>query len=441
MTGAANPTRPKTSAAPGPVRHRGIYSDWRLRTYPRVLLIPLVLSFAVAVLSAEGASTLSGHLGGDFPAFYSAGSIVGDGNVGKVYNLGSLTRAQEDLVPSDYETLRFAYPPFVAHTYSFLAKLPYREAYVAHTAFMFLCLAASIAILSRMIPTVARWRLEAFVCAAWFYPLYRAMTGGQNSALTVLLITAVYWALHQDRPVLAGGFAGLLLFKPQLAIPVIGLLLVRNWRSGVGFAVVGGAIWSWSAAVFGAGWLPWWIRNLTGVWGTTPVTGGNADLQDACTDCQRFNDGDAIANASNSVNILGVTDRVLGSGSVASYAIGGLICVIFAAFVVAIWRRPDVQLDLKMAFLALAVVLIPPHVLFYDGGLLVIPMAVLAGRLGRQAMNRLLLIGVLGLAAGFALQIGMSALFPAALLTTWWSIVELRRRPHVSPSASTPVIA
>ena len=56
--------------------------SWRIRWYPRAILLALAFAFGVSVLVANGADGAAGRLGGDYPAFYGAGRIVlaGDGD-------------------------------------------------------------------------------------------------------------------------------------------------------------------------------------------------------------------------------------------------------------------------------------------------------------------------------------------------------------------------
>jgi hypothetical protein len=402
------------------------FTTWRLRNYPRWFLVPLFLPVIITVATAEGATTISGQLGGDFPPFYAAGSIVNEGDIMDVYDVARHAKAQEDIKSPNVKTFRFAYPPFVAHAYSLLAKLPYREAYAVHTASMFAYLALSVALLARLLPIVRRWALEAFVCAGAFYPLYRGITGGQNSAFTVLVVVLVYWALAEDRPVVAGAAAGLLLYKPQLAVPVVGVLILRNWRSGIGFGCSAAVIWLWGVAVAGTDWVQWWLSSMTGVWGFPEVI-GDAIAGAQSDPSQTFNDADEIANAANSVNFLGFAEGLLGVGSAAAYGVAGVCVMVTVAGLILAWVRPEIDIDLKVALLVCGMILIPPHVMFYDAGLLIVPMAILANRHGRAMVNRLCVIGALGLVAGFALRIGVSALLPAAVLLLWWIANDIRQ--------------
>ena len=71
-----------------------IITPWRLKCYPVAVLLAITVALLICLFSGEGAQTLGGKLGGDFPAFYGAGRIVLDGNVDQLYNVEQQLAAQ-----------------------------------------------------------------------------------------------------------------------------------------------------------------------------------------------------------------------------------------------------------------------------------------------------------------------------------------------------------
>lgn len=395
-----------------------ILTGWRIRLYSRLLLIPLMLPIVIAVLSADGSSMVTGRLGGDLPAFYGAGVIVAEDRIDHLYNWQAQAEAQAGLFGGDENVFQvFAYPPFVAHAYSPLARLPYSVAYAVHTAFMLAVVAAAVAVLRRILPRVDAWPLEAFVLAAGFYPLYRAVTGGQNSAVSLLIVAGAYWALSKDREVLAGVIVGLLLYKPQLALPVIGLLAVRNWRSVGGVLSTAMAYWAWGAWLGGPGWIGSWLGNIGS-----------------------FNAADQEVNGVRNVNIVGFAERVLGTHSTAAYAVSGVLAAALAMLLIWLWRDRRIPLDLQIAALVCGMLLIPLHVMFYDAGLLVLPFAILANRHGRDGVKRLVGLVVVSFLSAFADTIGFSPLFFVVVLTGLWVASDIAKVLRSGPQCATPPI-
>ena len=99
----------------------------------RLTVLPLAALVTLAVVMIVGALITpddSGQLGGDFPAFYAAGSIVAEDGYDNLYDLEVQRAAQEGLLENEDGVLFFAYPPFVATGYSWLVPLGYRGAYL-----------------------------------------------------------------------------------------------------------------------------------------------------------------------------------------------------------------------------------------------------------------------------------------------------------------------
>jgi hypothetical protein len=62
----------------------------------------------------------------------------------------------------------------------------------------------------------------------WF-PIFAAISFGQNSLLSLFLFSLTYWLWKKDKYIAAGLVSSLLLFKPQLILG-IGLLWLLDWR-------------------------------------------------------------------------------------------------------------------------------------------------------------------------------------------------------------------
>ncbi|MFA9566003.1 MAG: hypothetical protein ACERLM_15075, partial [Acidimicrobiales bacterium] len=114
----------------------------------RAVLLAIGLAIAVTILTAQqGGGTVSGRLGGDFPAFYGAARIVAEGEIADLYDIDVQTEAQGDLWgPDDPGVLYFAYPPHIAAVYGPLASLSYPVAYALHTLVMSAFVLAALAL-------------------------------------------------------------------------------------------------------------------------------------------------------------------------------------------------------------------------------------------------------------------------------------------------------
>ena len=60
-------------------------------------------------------------------------------------------------------------------------------------------LVGALALLRKPVPIIGQYWLPSIAASLAFYPVFRAVGGGQNTAITVLLIAAVWRFLDDDR--------------------------------------------------------------------------------------------------------------------------------------------------------------------------------------------------------------------------------------------------
>lgn len=397
------------TGAPVVVRPRPRGAETRIRLYGRAVLIAVAAAFAISVLAATGADTVSGRLGGDFPAFYAAGSIVGDGDWADLYDPDRQAEAQEALFPeTDGAYLYFAYPPHVAALYRPLAALDYRLAYAVHSIAMAAALAGAIALMRPMVGLFRRHGEACFTVALVSYPLLRAVTGGQNTAMTLLLLAAVWRAHHDGRDVAAGLCLGLLVYKPQFAVPLAGLFLVTGRFRTVASAAAGaGAAWVVGALTMGVGWVgTWWDEVAT------------------------FAELDADVNAHNAVSWPGVVEGLFGAGSTAAKLIAAPVVLGVAMALVVLWRSPLVRDELRWAATFAGLVVMSPHAMFYDAGLTVIAGLILLGVDDGRARALLALAWASLWLQPWADGVGLALAVPAVWAVTAAAFVPALRRPE-----------
>lgn len=344
----------------------------RLKLYPTAFLAALAVAMAVTALTAEGTASLGGRLGGDLPAFFGAGRLLLDGRAAELYDWSAQRDAQTGLHlrGEEGDFLAFAYPPFVAIPYALLVPLGFTAAWVIHSLIMAALLLLAVHVLRPVLPRVDRYPIAAFAGALALVPLFRAVTGGQNTAVTIALIALAWRAWHDRRYALAGVPLGLLLFKPQLGLPLIGLFLLRRRRAVLPtLAGTAAALWVAGALVAGPAWVGWWWAQAT-----------------------HFRGIDQSINAANAVGVLGVAEALLGQGSALALGLALPVAAGLVLWLVWRWWRGDDPLWRRMAFTAPAVALIPPHAMHYDGGLAIIALWVIGDRLGRRAVGVLALL-------------------------------------------------
>jgi hypothetical protein len=196
------------------------------------------VSLILGQLNANTPTDQFGHLiGTDFVAFYTAGRIVDTGQSALLYDFDTAHRIQQEIYQVESENFNpYLNPPFYALLFVPLSKLPYSVAAVLWMLFNLACLWGAIRLLKSATPG------NHFLLALTWLPAWSAITFGQNSLLSVLIISTTFAFWERKKPFQAGLVGGLMLYKPQLAIG-LGLLWLldirKSWRSVLGMGVSG----------------------------------------------------------------------------------------------------------------------------------------------------------------------------------------------------------
>ncbi len=131
-------------------------------------------------------------------------------------------------------------------------------------------------LLRRKVAWVDRAFLPALALGLAFYPMFRGIGAGQNTALTLLLLVGAWRASLAERDGLAGVLLGLLLFKPQFALLAVAAWAVaRRWRTVAAFGATAAVTWAVTAAFAGVGWVSGWLDDLEAYRATEGVNADN----------------------------------------------------------------------------------------------------------------------------------------------------------------------
>jgi hypothetical protein len=291
----------------------------------------------------------------DFDSFYVAGSLA---FTPQVAQLAPIVREQ---VARGLPPTPFVYPAGIALAYVPFSWLPYDLSAALHVALMASLLVAAAVLGADLLGLPRRW---AVLGALAWGPAAAAVISGQNATLALLLVVVAAIGLARNRDAATGISSGILAYKPQLAAPMLGLLLLRGrWRAaGIAIAMIGfqyllgvlatGGNWAWPAD---------WLATL-GQYTT-------ADFHD--------NGWQAISLPALGTRLAMVTG--IGAFTVVGYA-AAVVAVI--ASILALRRLPP----LDAVALACAVgLLASPHAWVYDATLLLPAIAVLAVRARARA--------------------------------------------------------
>lgn len=177
--------------------------------------IALWLAWIISVVTGGGTYDRFGQLVcTDHLAFYSAARMIRDGRAGEIYDLPTIAYVQVELVGDRWHGKYEAYrnPPFYALLYSPTVRLPYLTSAFLWFGLSILTTVAAVVLILR------RVELEAIGWAMCFPPTFFALTYGQNTPLSLLILAITYRMMAADRLLPAGMVAGLLVFKPTLLI-------------------------------------------------------------------------------------------------------------------------------------------------------------------------------------------------------------------------------
>ncbi len=367
----------------------------RTRRLAAAVLVALIASFVATLASGDGAATGAGRLGGDYPAFYAAGRIAADGDLDEVNDLRRLEAEQEDLLPAEAPDgfLTWAYPPHVALLYRPLAALPYRPSYAVHTLLMVAAFVAAVVLARPLVPWLnSGATLVPVALGLAFWPMFRAIGAGQNTALSLLLLVGASRATAAGHDGRAGVLLGLLLFKPQFAVLAVALWAVaRRGRTVAAFAGVAAATWALNAAFLGVGWVARWLDDV------------------------RAYDATEAVNAPNHVSLSEATDAAFDLSTV-----GWVVAVaVGAATAWRWWRTREVDLALAVP----AILLAAAHAVFYDVGLVLLSAAVLLP----VAPAATAVLYAAGFVEPLKGRLGWNPL--VLVLLGWWAVARWSPRP------------
>jgi Glycosyltransferase family 87 len=239
----------------------------RIRTWIVVLIVGMlcihgVLFWKARVLVRQGYP--------DFTIFYTAGKMLREGLGHSLYD-GALQYEVQQTFAAGVRIrkgpLPYNHPPFEALIFEPLASLDYPTAYLVWSVINLGILGLLPFLLRRHIPVLARYPLFVWLLALLgFFPVFVALLQGQDVILLLLLNALAFAALKRNADTLAGCWLGLSVFKFQLILPLVLILLCwKRSRVVQSFMVTAAVMAAISVAITGwAGALryPWYVLHF-----------------------------------------------------------------------------------------------------------------------------------------------------------------------------------
>jgi len=212
-----------------------------------VALAIFILTMAIGnIFSPPEKAVTTDMLGLDFLPFYASGALARTGRADLLYNIPAVAAFERETAkPLGMDLGKhfgpFWNPPFYAWVFAPLSTLPYRQALAIWTMLNVAALGVSFVLLVRMLPKGTSWQSWMLVPLLMLVsiPFVQAISHGQNTFTSLLLLCAAVTAWRSRKALWAGVFCGLLFYKPQHAA-VLGAVLTLSLgrRALVGFGGV-----------------------------------------------------------------------------------------------------------------------------------------------------------------------------------------------------------
>lgn len=239
----------------------------RLTHYPLILLVMACVIYAIGIVLGDLPFDATGKpIAVDLSAYVTGARIVLDGDVDLLYSLPHQWTVQQSILGNSPDYLNmFIAPPFVAYAYAPFVALPYSFAALAWSVLSFGVLALSIRLVWTLVPNLHSFtfpRVVIIVLAS--APAFELLGGGQNSAISLLLMCGGLRLLLLGRTCAAGGVLGLGIFKPQLFVlmPVL-LFLERRWVALTAWITTVGSLTALSLGIVGINGVRDYVALLT----------------------------------------------------------------------------------------------------------------------------------------------------------------------------------
>lgn len=205
-------------------------------TYALITGAALWLAWLASAAFGSGNFDLANQVvGTDYIQFYAAGLTLQQGNADLLYDFNYQSDLEIRITGPELTNFHaFITPPFLAWFFVPFSKLPYLWSYLVYSIVSLLALISSIKLLRE-----DKHRRTLLWTLCWF-PVFATISFGQNSLISLLILSLTYVLWKRQRTFLAGMISSLILFKPQLIIGIAILWIVRwrkDWKALLGLLV------------------------------------------------------------------------------------------------------------------------------------------------------------------------------------------------------------
>ena len=219
----------------------------RVRVYCLSVLAVNTLFLALQFVPGDGSHTRFGYaLGGDFAAFYNAGTIYNNYGGARIYDLDLSDRLYHEMAPDEppNASLPYAYAPFFVLPFALLARLPFPLAYLAWLLTSAALYLAGLLLAWEATESLPRDLRTTFLLLALAYVPFQmyCLTGGQVSTFSFFWIALAIFCEARRWPCASGLALSLLLFKPPLLLFFLPMLVVTGRLRALAGVLLGAGV-------------------------------------------------------------------------------------------------------------------------------------------------------------------------------------------------------
>lgn len=233
-----------------------------------------------------------GHeVGGDFLAWYVAGTILNEHSHARLYDLALEHQLQHQIRKRWANDLLLAYAnaPWLAVLFQPLARLPYIWAYIAWLIISALLYVVGLELIWPRGEPFDGFRATYRLIALSFFPFsFECWFGGQLAAIGFFAISVCLFLIRRRHQYSAGAVLGLCTYKPTLLLLLLPMLMVgRRYRALFGFCMSSGILVMGSAMTVGYQGLAGYIQTLM-LYGRVVSSGGSTQQLAKYVDLNAF---------------------------------------------------------------------------------------------------------------------------------------------------------
>jgi hypothetical protein len=188
----------------------------------------------------------------DFLPYYVSGLLASQHRMADLYNIQVTSQLLRKITPASAAfRLPILYGPQVAAFFEPFARMPFTASALLWVTISILLYSVCCFVIWRSCPRLTPSPGMVILLAIAFPPFFHTLVRGQNSALALSFFTAAFLALISGKRYLAGLALGMLIFKPQMAIAALVILLAAaEGKALLGFVTSAAAqlAWAWSLA-------------------------------------------------------------------------------------------------------------------------------------------------------------------------------------------------